>query len=259
MFGAYGGGAYGYGPGAHGPIGGPPKPKLNISYDTSSKDPVMLRSRVFVGNISNAISRDDLLQLFCAYGNLLGCTVFKGYAFMQYSNLAEADLAVSALNGYNWQGHVLDVKLAVTGMKDIKSPKQSFESNTGGGPAKRPSAASAPFGAYIQNNAGRQEAKKAKYDSLSVNSSDLQYYLDKQDILICGECRFLTSDIEIFIEHRKKPCSLAKEKADDEPDDFSCFTCNEECDSSWTLLKHLSETHKLSLYKKTNEKNGGGK
>lgn len=26
---------------------------------------------------------------------------------MQYSNLAEADLAVSALNGYNWQGHVL--------------------------------------------------------------------------------------------------------------------------------------------------------
>lgn len=65
-------------------------------------------ARVFVGNINtNLVTREELIQLFSAYGQLLGCTVFKGFAFMQYSNQAEADLATSALNGYNWNGSVL--------------------------------------------------------------------------------------------------------------------------------------------------------
>lgn len=37
------------------------------------------RSRVFVGNLAtHKISREDIIQMFRAYGNLLGVTTFKG-------------------------------------------------------------------------------------------------------------------------------------------------------------------------------------
>jgi len=247
-----GAGAYGYG-GAYGvpPVGTKAAPMKNISYDTSSKDPTMMRARVFVGNINtNVVSREELIQLFQAYGHLIGCTVFKGYAFMQFSNMAEADLAVSALNGYNWNGSVLDVKLAVTGMKT----NPTYDSNMG--TVKRPSAGgSMNFPAFTRGGGASEATKRAKYESLTINSGDFQRN-EMPDVLICGECRHVFSDIELFVEHRKKPCKRASVKAQDEPDLLKCFTCDAEYDSSWGLINHLSETHKLSLYKETAAKNG---
>ncbi|VDK42279.1 unnamed protein product [Anisakis simplex] len=95
----------------HGSVfGGNPQPlkQREISFDTSSKEPHLIRARVFVGNMNtNAITRDDIIRLFSGYGTLLGVTLFKGYAFIQYANPNEADLAVSVLNGYNWNGSIL--------------------------------------------------------------------------------------------------------------------------------------------------------
>uniref|UniRef100_A0A914S113 RRM domain-containing protein n=1 Tax=Parascaris equorum TaxID=6256 RepID=A0A914S113_PAREQ len=62
---------------------------------------------------TNAITREDIIRLFSAYGTLLGVTLFKGYAFIQYGNANEADLAVSVLNGYNWNGSILGESLFV--------------------------------------------------------------------------------------------------------------------------------------------------
>lgn len=71
---------------------------------------MVFRARVFVGNMNtNVITREDIIRLFSAYGHLLGVTVFKGYAFIQYGNAADADLAVSTLNGYNWNGSILGI------------------------------------------------------------------------------------------------------------------------------------------------------
>lgn len=73
------------------------------------------RARVFVGNINtNIINREEIIRLFGTYGTLLGVTLFKGYAFIQYSNANEADFAVSTLNGYNWNGSVLGGRVFIS-------------------------------------------------------------------------------------------------------------------------------------------------
>ncbi|KAH7728413.1 hnrpc-prov protein [Aphelenchoides avenae] len=70
------------------------------------------------------------------------------------------------------------------------------------------------------------------------------------DTFICGECRFTTAELEKFVEHRKVPCSRKHARYEGEPQKFDCFTCGQQCDSSWALINHLSETHKLCMYKK---------
>jgi RNA recognition motif-containing protein len=61
-----------------------------------------------VGSLAtNSISRDDIIQMFQTYGTVIGVSVFQGYAFIQYQQPNEADMSVSALNGYNWNGSLL--------------------------------------------------------------------------------------------------------------------------------------------------------
>uniref|UniRef100_A0A915A1E9 RRM domain-containing protein n=1 Tax=Parascaris univalens TaxID=6257 RepID=A0A915A1E9_PARUN len=100
----------------------------DVGFDTSSKEPHLIRARVFIGNLNTKmITRDEIIGLFSGYGDLLGVTVMKGYAFVQYSNGDDADRAVIDLNGRIWNGSLLDVKLAVSGMKTrglLVSPSQ---------------------------------------------------------------------------------------------------------------------------------------
>ncbi|KAK0419359.1 hypothetical protein QR680_014105 [Steinernema hermaphroditum] len=200
---------------------GPPG-RHEVSYDTSSKDPHMLRSRVFIGNLNTGVvTREDIIKLCSPYGTLLGVTVFKGYAFVQFAEATGADFAVSILNGYNWNNSYLDVKLAITGMKGAQS-----YSTVG---IKRPmpcsgisrrGSLSAPSNTPLRDrDHGAPAAKKSRVDeSHEMNKKAAKESLESgkklgglydhgmPDTLICGGCRFVTSSLSEFCNHRAAEC-----------------------------------------------------
>lgn len=254
----YSGNTYNSFGGSHGGYSGFNNSTANISYETNSKDPLLLRARVFVGNLSPKVGRDDIIQLFRSYGTLIGVTVFKGYAFLQFSHGTEADLCVSALNGYNWSGNVLDVKLAVSGQQGPHQhhPKPATQimpaatTTNSKGMGKRnqnqffqsvPTKEQKRF--KIESDQDRANNKAIATNLKNSELTNLQQHASC-DTLICGHCRYTTIDLADFIEHRKQPCKSFK--ADGEPDVLFCGNCNEEFTTSWALLSHLSSIHSLT-------------
>uniref|UniRef100_A0AC34GGQ4 C2H2-type domain-containing protein n=1 Tax=Panagrolaimus sp. ES5 TaxID=591445 RepID=A0AC34GGQ4_9BILA len=68
------------------------------------------------------------------------------------------------------------------------------------------------------------------------------------DVLLCGECRFRTFDINDFADHKSRECSNVA-KPPPEPESIQCFTCENTFESSWNLLQHLTDKHNLNLYR----------
>uniref|UniRef100_A0A0N4U947 RRM domain-containing protein n=1 Tax=Dracunculus medinensis TaxID=318479 RepID=A0A0N4U947_DRAME len=183
------------------PFGSTPQPlkQRDISFDTSSKEPHLIRARVFVGNINtNVITRDDIIRLFSSYGNLLGVTVFKGYAFIQYGTSTEADLAVGVLNGYNWNGSILGriiFFLSSIFRGGVKRTADNWPNNV----VKKEKLEDFSV-VMAQNDRNRQTASE------DITRNCNLYQTGMPDTLICGGCRFVTSDFEEFREHRKAAC-----------------------------------------------------
>lgn len=54
-----------------------------------------MKSRLFVGNLNTVqMSKAELESIFSKYGPVVGISVHKGYAFVQYENEANARAAV---------------------------------------------------------------------------------------------------------------------------------------------------------------------
>uniref|UniRef100_A0AC35GWX1 C2H2-type domain-containing protein n=1 Tax=Panagrolaimus sp. PS1159 TaxID=55785 RepID=A0AC35GWX1_9BILA len=66
------------------------------------------------------------------------------------------------------------------------------------------------------------------------------------DVLMCGECRFRTNDINEFADHKSRKCSNTT-KPPSEPESIQC--CENTFESSWKLLQHLTDKHNLNLYR----------
>nr|XP_043884831.1 heterogeneous nuclear ribonucleoproteins C1/C2 isoform X4 [Solea senegalensis] len=80
---------------------------------TNKTDPRSLNSRVFIGNLNTLlVTKGDVEAIFSKYGKIVGCSVHKGYAFVQYSNERNARAAVAGEDGRMIVGQVLDINLA---------------------------------------------------------------------------------------------------------------------------------------------------
>ncbi|XP_013883777.1 heterogeneous nuclear ribonucleoproteins C1/C2 isoform X2 [Austrofundulus limnaeus] len=80
---------------------------------TNKTDPHSLNSRVFIGNLNTLlVTKADVEAIFAKYGKIVGCSIHKGYAFVQYSNERNARAAVTGEDGRMIVGQVLDINLA---------------------------------------------------------------------------------------------------------------------------------------------------
>uniref|UniRef100_A0A3B4AKP4 RRM domain-containing protein n=1 Tax=Periophthalmus magnuspinnatus TaxID=409849 RepID=A0A3B4AKP4_9GOBI len=87
--------------------------KTQTSNVTNKNDPRSLNSRVFIGNLNTAIvKKSDIEVIFAKYGKIVGCSVHKGYAFVQYMNERNARAAVAGENARIIAGQPLDINMA---------------------------------------------------------------------------------------------------------------------------------------------------
>lgn len=82
--------------------------KVQTSNITNKNDPKSINSRVFIGNLNTAVvKKSDVESIFSKYGRVLGCSVHKGYAFVQYASERHARGAVIGENGRVLAGQTL--------------------------------------------------------------------------------------------------------------------------------------------------------
>ncbi|XP_055057506.1 heterogeneous nuclear ribonucleoproteins C1/C2 isoform X2 [Misgurnus anguillicaudatus] len=80
---------------------------------TNKTDPRSLNSRVFIGNLNTMlVTKADVEAIFSKYGKIVGCSVHKGFAFVQFANERNARAAVAGEDGRMIVGQVLDINLA---------------------------------------------------------------------------------------------------------------------------------------------------
>lgn len=73
--------------------------------NTSSNDPKMLNSRVFIGNLaSEKVGRQDIETLFATFGKVLGVSLHKSYGFVQFDSEESAKNSVNAMKGHMLHG-----------------------------------------------------------------------------------------------------------------------------------------------------------
>ncbi len=75
------------------------------------REETMQGSTVYVGNFGYSVTEEQLRELFSSYGEVKGVRIIPGrdFGFVDMSSPSEAEVARTALNGSDFQGHVLKV------------------------------------------------------------------------------------------------------------------------------------------------------
>ncbi|XP_030630447.1 RNA-binding Raly-like protein [Chanos chanos] len=87
--------------------------KTQTSNVTNKNDPRSINSRVFIGNLNTTVvKKSDIEGIFAKYGKIMGCSVHKGFAFVQYACERNARSAVAGENARVIAGQPLDINMA---------------------------------------------------------------------------------------------------------------------------------------------------
>ncbi len=96
---------------------------------------------VFVGNLDFSTTEDELKALFESYGAVERVSIVtdrdtgrsRGFAFVEMSDSSEADAAMAALDGRDWNGRSLRVNEALPKGEGGRGPRAGGGSRPGGG------------------------------------------------------------------------------------------------------------------------------
>ena len=90
----------------------------------------MQGSKLYVGNLSYSVNKDQLGELFAAHGQVKEVTVIsgKGFGFVEMSSPEEAEAAKAALNGTDLDGRALKIDEA----RPPKKREGGFRGGRGG-------------------------------------------------------------------------------------------------------------------------------
>lgn len=81
---------------------------------------MVTNNKLFVGNLSFKSTQEGLQELFAAHGEVVSVTIpqdrdsgrQRGFAFVEMANQAEAEAAIKAVNGRNFDGRDLAVSIS---------------------------------------------------------------------------------------------------------------------------------------------------
>ncbi|XP_054169206.1 RNA-binding protein 4B-like [Oppia nitens] len=69
-------------------------------------------TKIYIGNIPENCTVDQLCELFSKYGRVEECDVIKNYGFVHMSSEVETKTAIQELNGYEFMGSKLSVAIS---------------------------------------------------------------------------------------------------------------------------------------------------
>jgi polyadenylate-binding protein len=96
-----------------------------------------MTSRVYVGNLSDHVTTEDVEQWFGRYGRVLSAEVFSdlsgrngGFAFVEMTSSDAAKRAIEALNGTSHGDRNISVKEAPAEQEEVGGATSSYSSGT---------------------------------------------------------------------------------------------------------------------------------
>ncbi|XP_029907881.1 nuclear receptor coactivator 5 isoform X3 [Myripristis murdjan] len=121
------------------------------SRSCSSNDPRDLERRIFVGNLPTSdMEKKDLEDLFNQYGKIVGVSMFRGFGFVQFERVEEAEAAKAGQKGRIYKGYKIDVNMAV----ERRQPKPQSQQS----PPRR-----APYSSYGDSRDSRPRSRSPIY------------------------------------------------------------------------------------------------
>lgn len=193
-----------------------------IGNQTNSDDFAAKDSRVFVGNLNTVtLTKEDVHGIFGRLGNVTGISMHKGYAFVQFSNPGEARRALALENGQMYAGQALDLNI-VSQPKIKGAQKRSVEPPALANHQRGPMFEEPPHG-HPANKRPRPDGNPSMQRSNLVTLANSDHPASRLGPGGGG------------IRH--------------EPRELGCAKCDAVFNSSWSLILHFQQYHKVTIFR----------